>query len=182
MASALHVFDILPAMDENGKELDLTVQATTGLLSYVSHAWQGILTSRAHGSLDLTDEDQSATVKPGLLAPLQWPNFRFRVRCGAPEARALVLVPTRALPQVVGPTPAIEDAPRINHNPGACGLDDRLNDVGPLGKATMRAAGGAALARPTHRGGVAFPAAPDGGRHDGHARPCRTPHLATRRP
>ena len=34
MASALHVFDILPAVDENGKELDLTVQATTGLLSY----------------------------------------------------------------------------------------------------------------------------------------------------
>ena len=58
---------------------------TNGLLSYVSHAWQGILTSRAHGSLDLTDEDESATVRPGLLAPLQWPNFRFRVRCGVQQ-------------------------------------------------------------------------------------------------
>ncbi|KAI0092432.1 CyP450 monooxygenase [Irpex rosettiformis] len=33
MASALHVFDILPAVDENGKQLDPTVQMTTGLLS-----------------------------------------------------------------------------------------------------------------------------------------------------
>ena len=35
IASALHVFDILPALDENGKELDPTVEMTTGLLSYV---------------------------------------------------------------------------------------------------------------------------------------------------
>ena len=52
------------------------------------------------------------------------------------------------------PTPAIEDAPRINHKPGACGLDDRLNDVGPLGKVTMRAAGGAADAGAYRRTGV----------------------------
>ena len=35
IASALHVFDILPALDENGKELDLAIEMTTGFLSYV---------------------------------------------------------------------------------------------------------------------------------------------------
>ncbi|KAI0798709.1 cytochrome P450 [Irpex lacteus] len=34
IASVLHVFDILPALDEDGKQLDPTVQPTTGLLSY----------------------------------------------------------------------------------------------------------------------------------------------------
>ncbi|KAI0092433.1 CyP450 monooxygenase [Irpex rosettiformis] len=34
MASVLHVFDIIPAVDEHGKQLDPTVQMTTGLLSY----------------------------------------------------------------------------------------------------------------------------------------------------
>ena len=36
IASALHVFDVLPAWDETGKELDITVQMTTGLISYVA--------------------------------------------------------------------------------------------------------------------------------------------------
>lgn len=35
IASVLHVFDIVPAKDENGKQLDTAVQMTSGLLSYV---------------------------------------------------------------------------------------------------------------------------------------------------
>ncbi|KAI0698605.1 CyP450 monooxygenase [Cytidiella melzeri] len=34
IASVLHVFDVLPSLDENGKERDPTPQMTTGLLSY----------------------------------------------------------------------------------------------------------------------------------------------------
>lgn len=35
IASVLHVFDIVPAVDENGKEVDRRPNATTGLVSYV---------------------------------------------------------------------------------------------------------------------------------------------------
>ena len=35
MAVILHVFDVLPAVDEYGKELDPTPQMTTGVQSYV---------------------------------------------------------------------------------------------------------------------------------------------------
>lgn len=34
-ASVLHVFDVVPALDSNGKQLDPTIQMTTGILSYV---------------------------------------------------------------------------------------------------------------------------------------------------
>ncbi|KAI0698606.1 CyP450 monooxygenase [Cytidiella melzeri] len=34
IASVLHVFDVLPSLDENGKELDPTPQMTTGVVSY----------------------------------------------------------------------------------------------------------------------------------------------------
>ncbi|KAI0770762.1 putative CyP450 monooxygenase [Irpex lacteus] len=34
IASVLHVFDVVPALDEHGKQLDPSVQMTTGLLSY----------------------------------------------------------------------------------------------------------------------------------------------------
>ncbi|KAI0698607.1 CyP450 monooxygenase [Cytidiella melzeri] len=34
IASVLHVFDVLPSLDENGKELDPTPQMTTGFVSY----------------------------------------------------------------------------------------------------------------------------------------------------
>ncbi len=36
IASVLHVFDVVPALDEHGKQLDPSVQMTTGLLSCVS--------------------------------------------------------------------------------------------------------------------------------------------------
>ena len=35
IASVLHVFDVVPGLNENGKELDPAVEMTSGLLSYV---------------------------------------------------------------------------------------------------------------------------------------------------
>ncbi len=41
IASVLHVFDVVPALDETGKQTDPTVGMTTGLISYVEYYRQG---------------------------------------------------------------------------------------------------------------------------------------------
>ncbi len=44
MAAVLHVFNVLPAVNENGQELDPTPQMTTGVQSYVVHRFVGCST------------------------------------------------------------------------------------------------------------------------------------------